>query len=650
MNRSPDGAPADARQPEAADIPSQSLMARLRRIAGYFGTDRKWWVFAVLATLIGSLTEAGIPALLKPLLDRGFTQGSLQLWAVPAAVLTLFVLRGVAGFAAQYTLSRIANDGMVRLRQDMFARLLNAELGLFSRQSASTLSNTVVFEVQSGATMLVQALLGLSRDTFTLIALVGYLLYLNWQLTMVIVVLVPGMSWVMRKLSRRLYGLTKQGQQATDELAYVVEENVLAHRMVRLHGAQEQQNERFGYLSRRLRQLALKSTVAASAMTPLTQSVAAVALSAVLTIALWQAQAASDAQRAVTVGGFVAFVAAMMMLVAPIRRLADVANPITRGVAALERGLAMVETVPSEPQGHTRSAVPALARGEIRFDAVQVRYVPQQAPAQPDAAPAASGDALPAAEGGMPSGTDSTDESAPGAGLPPHEEDTPALQGVSLDIAPGEVVAFVGPSGSGKTTLVNLLPRFVLPSSGSVLLDGIPLDQWPLKALRAQIAMVTQDVVMLNQSIAANVALGQEIDRDRVQAALEAANLSAHIARLPQGMDTVVGHNATQLSGGQRQRLAIARAIYKNAPILILDEATSALDNESERLVQEALQHLMQGRTTLIVAHRLSTIEHADRVVVMEAGRIVEQGRHAELLQSGGVYARLQHRGALAER
>lgn len=632
MSDLPDSPSTPAARPEA---PPDSLMARLRRVAAYFGTAPRLWAYAVLATLVGALTEAAIPALLKPLLDRGFTEGTLPLWTVPVGVLVMFFLRGGAQFAAQYMLSVITNDGMLKLRNDMFTRLLNAELGLFARQSASSLSNTVVFEVQTGASMLVQALMSMSRDGFTLIALVCYLLYLNWQLTMVVVVLAPGMSWVMRKLSKRLYGLTKEAQKSTDDLAYVVEENVLAHRMVRLHGAQEQQQQRFAALSKRLRSLLLKSTVAHSAMTPLTQSVAAVALSAVLSIALWQAQAVQGAERAVTVGAFASFVTAMLMLVAPIRRLADIASPITRGVAALERGLQMLENVPTETDTSTAQTLPTRARGEIELRDVLVRYQPHGNTGYSNGSSSGNSIDSNAAPQAADAHAASDDEQA---------HTPPALQHINLHIAPGEVVAFVGQSGAGKTTLVNLLPRFVLPTSGQILLDGTSISDWPLAQLRAQIAMVSQDVVMLNQSIAANVALGRDIDRAQVQAALEAANLASHIAKLPQGIDTVVGHNATQLSGGQRQRLAIARAIYKDAPILLLDEATSALDNESERLVQEALQRLMQGRTTLIVAHRLSTIEHADRVVVMEGGCIVEQGSHAELLQRGGVYARLHHR------
>jgi subfamily B ATP-binding cassette protein MsbA len=299
----------------------------------------------------------------------------------------------------------------------------------------------------------------------------------------------------------------------------------------------------------------------------------------------------------------------------------------------------MLENVPTETDTSTSSStaqtLPTRARGEIELRDVLVRYQPHGNTGHSNGSSSGNSIDSNAAPQAADAHAASDDEQA---------HTPPALQHINLHIAPGEVVAFVGQSGAGKTTLVNLLPRFVLPTSGQILLDGTSISDWPLAQLRAQIAMVSQDVVMLNQSIAANVALGRDIDRAQVQAALEAANLAGHIAKLPQGIDTVVGHNATQLSGGQRQRLAIARAIYKDAPILLLDEATSALDNESERLVQEALQRLMQGRTTLIVAHRLSTIEHADRVVVMEGGRIVEQGSHAELLQRGGVYARLHQR------
>ena len=588
---------ANESQGEQRATSSLPLMTRLARLAVYFGHQRLAWGLAIAATLVGAVTEPMIPALLQPLLDKGFTQGTLQLWTVPLAIMGVFLIRGLAQFIGQYALAKIANEGMLLLRKALFERLLAAEMGLFGRQSASALSNTVVYEVQNGSNLLVQALLGLSRDGFTLIALLGYLLYLNWQLTLIVAVVVPGVAWIMKTLSRRLYKLTKFSQQATDELAYVVEENVLAHRMVRLHGAQQSQASRFGALSQSLRRLAIKSTIASAAMTPLTQLLAAAALSVVICIALWQSRGVVDSKD-VTVGGFVSFITAMLMLIAPIRRLADVANPITRGVAALERGLSLLGDTGAESEGtHTADRV----RGEIVLNQVSVSFGAEQAP---------------------------------------------ALNNVSLGVAPGEIVALVGPSGAGKTTLVNLLPRFVNSSQGQITLDGHELSTWNLASLRSQFAMVSQDVVMFNDTIAANVALGSAMDEKRVHECLAAANLAEHIAALPQGIHTVAGHNAAQLSGGQRQRLAIARALYKNAPILILDEATSALDTESERLVQDALQRLMQGRTTLVIAHRLSTIEHADRVVVMERGAIVEQGTHAQLMASGGLYARLQSRTA----
>ena len=569
----------------------------MRKLAPYFGQQKGIWAVAILATLMAALTEPMIPALFQPLLDKGFAENKLPLWAIPVAVVGLFTVRGLANFISQYALSRLTNDGMEKLRSELFGRLMKADLSLFTKQSASALSNTIVYEVQNGASQLVSAVISLARDGFTLIALLSYLMWLNWKLTLVVFTVAPGLSWIMKVLSRRLYKLTKQTQSATDDLAYVVEENVLAHRVVRLQGGQAQQMGRFDKLAKVLRRLALKTTVASAAMSPLTQLMAALSLSMVLVIALYQSQ---NGASGATVGGFVAFITAMLMLVAPIKRLAEISSPITRGLAALERGLALMQDAQEESQGiHTSPR----AEGSVEWRDVHLQFSP---------------------------------------------ESQPALSGVCLTVNPGETVALVGTSGAGKTTLIQLLPRFVQASSGEVLIDGVPIQQWRLDSLRRQIAMVSQDVVMLNDTVAANVCLGLNADPQRIQASLEAANLWGHVSHMPQGMDTLLGHNASQLSGGQRQRLAIARALYKDAPILILDEATSALDNESERLVQDALKTLMQGRTTLIVAHRLSTIEHADRVVVMESGQIVEQGAPAELLAQGGAYARLHHRGEWA--
>jgi len=571
-----------------------TLLQRFARVSPYMKTGRLGLLAAGLGALVGAATEPLIPALMKPLFDRGFTAGALPLWLVPVAIISLFTVRGLAGFVAQYGLSWAANKAVLQMRREMFDRLMTAQPALFGKHTTTNLLNTLVYETQNGTMQLVSALLTVVKDSLTLIALLGYLLWLNWQLTLFVAILFPSVALVMRVLGKRLHRLTVEGQKATDELGYIVEENVLAWRIVRLHGAAKIQSARFFQRGDLLRRLVMKSVVASATMTPVTQIMAACTLSAVIVVALWQSTSSGG-----SVGSFVAFITAMLMVIAPVKHLSDVMAPITRGLAAVERGLDLIDTSPVEEGG---SHDGGRARGEIELRGVTVRY-----------------------------------RDDPDAAL--------ALDQVSLHVRAGESVALVGPSGAGKSTLVHLLARFIEPTRGEIRLDGVPIRDWDVSALRRQFALVSQDVVLFNDTVAANVALGvgdgDSAERAKVIEALRAANLLEFAESLPQGIDTPIGHNGNQLSGGQRQRLAIARAIYKDAPVLILDEATSALDSESERAVQAALERLMVGRTSLVIAHRLSTIENADRVVALDAGRLVEQGSHAELLAAGGLYARL---------
>ncbi len=571
----------------------------LNRLIQYLKPHTKTIIGSILAMALVAGAETSIPALMKPLLDRGFT-GELdgKLWLVPIFLVGLAFIRGGAQFLSNYLLSRVINSVLLKLREQMFQTLLHAKTEFYQKSSASSLINAVVFEVNNVLSIMGTMLISLVRDSLTVLGLLGYLIYLNWKLTLVVLIIFPIIAYIMSLINRRLRRLNREQQAMTSELAYIVEESVSGHKIVKVHGGEAYEMSRFFDKADRLRRFALKTAVVGGLNQPITQLIASMALSVVLVIALMQ-----SSTEGTTVGGFAAFITAMMLIISPIKHLADINQPLQRGLTAAEMIFGLMDQ-PIEEDDSRKAGVQRIekAKGAIGFKDVSFSY-------QQDA------------------------------------ERQDALKHVSLSIQAGEVVAFVGPSGGGKSTLVSLLPRFFRPTSGAIELDGVNLEQLSLSDLRRQIAFVSQDVILFNDSIAANVAYGTDavngIDRGRVIEALEAANLTNLLSELPQGIDTLIGDNGNRLSGGQRQRLAIARAIYKDAPILILDEATSALDSESERQVQEALDRLMTGRTTLVIAHRLSTIEHASRIVVLEHGQVVENGSHAELIAKGGLYSNL---------
>jgi len=567
-----------------------SATSVLKRLWPFVKPQLGMALLAIIAMGAVAATEAGIPALLKPLLDHGFgSHGSDRAkWFVPLAVIGLALVRGIAQYASGYLLAYVSNRILLQLRLQMFERMIHTSASFFQRETASTVINAIVFEVNQILNVLMGVLVTLVRDSLTVVFLLGYLFYLNWRLTLIVAVILPGIGWLVSKINRRLRRLNREHQTLTNELSYIVEETVGGYKVVKVHNGEQYEMDRFTRMSRQLKGYSMRMAVSGGLAQPLTQFLASIALAIVITIAV--VQSASDQT---TVGGFVAFVTSMLLVISPLKHLIDVNQPLQRGMTAAELIFGLIDE-PAEPQGGDRKL--ASARGEIEFRDVSFTY-----------------------------GT----------------SERMTIDKVSFTAKPGEMVALAGPSGGGKSTLVNLLPRFFDPTSGTILVDGVPINDLDIHDLRQQMALVSQDVILFNDSIAANVAYGQTPDRARVEAALRAANLMDAVSTMPQGIDTLIGGNGMRLSGGQRQRLAIARAIYKDAPILILDEATSALDSESERHVQAALETLMKGRTTLVIAHRLSTIERADRILVMEAGRIAEQGSHHELISKDGLYANL---------
>jgi subfamily B ATP-binding cassette protein MsbA len=561
------------------------------RLLGYVKPYWRAFALALLAMALAAALDPALPALMKPLLDGTFVHRDPRViqW-MPLAILVIVALRGIGSYLGTYAISWVGNKVVLDLRRALFARLLTLPAPYYDDHPTGNLLSKLTYDVaqvtQAATTVVTIAV----RDVLTIIGLLAWLLWLDWQLTLLALVMGPFIVQIVRLASVRLRNASRASQRAMGDMTQIIEEAIEGQREVKLFGGQEYESARFGREADSVRRHSMKQVIAAAINVPLVQLVAAVALAVMVYLAT--RQAATDIN---SVGGFVSFIVAMLMLTAPLKRLTSINEHLQRGLAAAESLFQLLDENGEEDRG---SVDLGRAAGRLRFDQVSFRY--------------------------------------PG-------RDTLALRAIDLTIEPGETVALVGQSGSGKSTLVSLVPRFYRPSAGRILLDGHDLQEVRLASLRANIALVSQHVVLFNDTVAANIAYGamRDVDRSRIVAAAEAAHAMEFIEALPQGLETPIGENGVKLSGGQRQRLAIARALLRNAPILILDEATSALDTESERHVQAALDALFVGRTTLVIAHRLSTIERADRIIVMHAGRIIEIGSHRELLARDGAYSRL---------
>lgn len=561
------------------------------RLLGYVKPYWKAFGLAVLAMVGTAATEPVFPAIMKYLLDKGFqTPDSRLVWLIPLGIMVLFVARGLLSFGTNYLMTWISTRLVADLRREMYARLITLPTQVFHDNSAGALISRLLYDAENVNQAATNVLVTAVRESLTAMALLFYLLYLDWKLTLITLAIAPLIAGIVKGFSRRMRKASRSSLEALHIISHTIEEAVNAHKVIKIYGGQTQEKDRFFRDTERFRRSMMREAVPASAITPITHIAAAIAVAIITFLALNQ----STGQASASAGGFVSFIAAMLLLISPIKQLTSISPLMQRGLAACESVFALIDSPSEEDSGRTTLQYTS---GNIEFEHVSFSY--------------------------------------PGA-------DRPALSDITFQIPAGKTIALVGASGGGKTTISTLIPRFYRPASGHIRLDGVDINEFTLESLRSKIALVSQDIVLFYDTVQANIAFGsRDRSREEVIAAAQAANAWDFIEALPDGLDTMIGADGAKLSGGQRQRIAIARALLKNAPILILDEATSALDTDSERQVQAALAKLMRNRTTLVIAHRLSTIEHADSILVLDQGRIVESGTHAELQAAGGYYANL---------
>ena len=569
----------------------QSSIEVYRRLLGYVKPYWKGFALAIFTMMLIAATETGFVALMKPLLDGSFVEKDPVIiqW-MPIVLVSIFLLRGVAGFVSTYCMTWVGRNVIRDMRMLLFSHILRLPISYFDNQASSHLTVKLINHVEqiySASTTVITALI---KDSLTILGLLAWMFYLNWQLALVFFVIGPIIALVVTIISKRFREISRNIQNSMGDVLHSAKESVEGQRVVKIFGGHEHEYQNFlGNVEYNRRQH-MKMAVTNAMNAPVVQLIASLALAGIIYIAT-----SGDMMEEVSVGTFMSLMAAMMLMMPALKRLANINGPLQMGLAASESVFGVLDEPTEQDQGSRQI-------GDLKAG-IEYRNV--------------------------------------GFCYSGYDEDF--LREISFVAKPGETVAFVGRSGSGKSTLVSLLPRFYRETTGEVLIDGHPVDEYTLTSLRDSIALVTQQITLFNDTIANNIAYGslRGVSREEIEHAAKAANAMEFIEQLPNSLDTMVGENGVLLSGGQRQRIAIARALLKNAPILILDEATSALDTESERLVQNALERLMSNRTTLVIAHRLSTIEKADKIVVMEQGCIVEMGNHQELLVKQGYYAKL---------